>query len=113
MQNNYQISFKYGKCAKCGRQGDLMFSNNPLSGATICFDCIKNNLNYQNIEHADFFCRTYNLPFNPDLWIDFANNYGDDVFQQYTSVILADQEDKQNLYYSSSTRDLWSRTNRE
>lgn len=58
--------FKIGKCPKCGRNKELMFSNNPLSGGTICFDCIKENLKYDNIEHADFFCRTYNLPFNPE-----------------------------------------------
>lgn len=58
--------FTLGKCPKCGKTKELMFSNNPLSGGTICFDCIKENLKYDNLEHADFFCRTYNLPFNPE-----------------------------------------------
>jgi hypothetical protein len=61
------ISFKRGKCSKCGRTAELMFSNNPLSGNTICFDCINDNLDYKNLEHADFFCRTYNLPFKPEF----------------------------------------------
>lgn len=61
------INFTLGTCPKCGRKGILMKSNNPLTGNTICFDCIRNNLNYNNLEHADFFCRTYNLPFNPEL----------------------------------------------
>ena len=56
------INFKLDYCPKCGRKNYLMFSNNPLSGTTICFDCIAQQLNYQNIEHAEFFCRTYNLP---------------------------------------------------
>lgn len=55
------VKFKLGICPKCGRKAILMYSNNPLSGETICFDCINNNLNYRNLEHAEFFCRTYNL----------------------------------------------------
>ena len=101
-----KITFKYSKCPKCGRYDSLMYSNNPLSGDTICFTCIKENLDYKNLEHADFFCRTYNLPFDPNLWLDFVEHDGNNVFQEYTSVILTNQEDKQNLYYTSSTRDL-------
>lgn len=90
-----------------------MFSNNPLSGGTICFECIKENLNYTNIEHADFFCRTYNLPFKPDAWIELAKTEGAEVFKTYTTLILTEQEDKQNLVYTTTTRDLWMQTNRE
>lgn len=107
------ISFNFERCPRCGRNGYLMYSNNPLSGNTICFECIKNNLNYNNLEHADFFCRTYNLPFNPALWLELAATEADNVFLEYTSVIIGEQEDQQNLYYSSSTHDLWARTNRE
>ena len=60
------MTFKIGKCPKCGRTRELMFSNKPLYGGTICFEFIKENLNYNNLEHADFFCRTYNLPLNPE-----------------------------------------------
>ena len=107
------MTFKIGKCPKCGRTRELMFSNNPLSGGTICFECIKENLNYNNLEHADFFCRTYNLPLNPEAWINMSNVSGSDVFKVYTDVMLSNQEDKTNLYYTSSTHDLWARTNRE
>lgn len=55
------IEFAISKCPQCGKIGQVMLSNNPLSGTTICFDCIRNNLNYQNLEHGEFFCRTYNL----------------------------------------------------
>lgn len=72
--NNYHyhchqdFQFPIGKCSHCGRTNQvLMFSNNPLLGETICFDCINKALSYQNLSHADFFCRTYNLPFQPEL----------------------------------------------
>lgn len=108
------MEFKIGTCPKCGRRNiKLMFSNNPLSGDVICFDCIKANLNYQNIEHADFFCRTYNLPMLPDLWINLADEIGNDVFEKYTQVVLEDPTYSPNLSYSSATKDLWSHINKE
>lgn len=108
------INFKIGTCPKCGKRNvQLMFSNNPLDAGTICFDCIKENLDYKNLEHADFFCRTYNLSFNPELWIQTANEYGPDVFKEYAALILSQEENQPNLAYSSSTRDLWSRVNKE
>lgn len=108
------INFKIGVCPKCGKQNvQLMFSNNPLDGGTICFDCIKDNLNYQNLEHADFFCRTYNLPFNPELWIQTMKEFGPDSFREYAALILSDADNQPNLAYSPSTRDLWGRVNKE
>lgn len=107
------INFKIAKCPQCGRTREVMFSNNPLSGTTICFDCLNNNLLYSNIEHADFFCRTFNLPFKPDLWIELSNTYGINVFKEYTAAILESQEDRQNLYYTTSTRDIWAKANKE
>ena len=108
------INFKIGVCPKCDKQNvQLMFSNNPLDGGTICFDCIKDNLNYQNLEHADFFCRTYNLPFNPELWIQTTKEFGPDSFREYAALILSDADNQPNLAYSPSTRDLWGRVNKE
>lgn len=69
--NSLFSAFKIGICSKCGeKHKELMFSNNPLDpsdNSFICFDCIKETLNYNSIEHADFFCRRFNLPFLPDL----------------------------------------------
>ena len=99
--------FQKGKCPQCGRSNiELMYSNNPLSGNTICFNCISQHLVYSNLEHADFFCRTYNLPFNPELWIEMANSYGVMVFREYTITQLSDAANQPNLHYSSSTRDI-------
>ena len=108
---NYHIS----TCPKCGKKKKLMYSNNPLSGPTICFDCIAEQLNPNNIEHADFFCRTYNLPWLPDLWLNLIDTVSplSSIFEQYTSLVLEDSENQPNLAYSSSTKDLWSRTNKE
>lgn len=107
------IRFQTGICPKCGRKGVLMTSNNPLSGTTICFDCIAKNLNYKNLEHGEFFCRTYNLPWMPELWMKLIDEYQIGVFRQYTDMVLSDAQNRPNLAYEASTKDLWSRTNKE
>ena len=107
------IQFKIDKCPKCGRRVELMYSNNPLTGQPICFNCINQELDYQNIEHAEFFCRTYNLCWKPDLWVSLSEEFGNQVWREYTDLILSDQSNQPNLAYSSSTKDLWSRTNKE
>lgn len=108
------IKYNYGTCPKCGRHNvKLVYSNNPLSGTTICFNCVKENLNYQNLSHADFFCRTYNIPFDPELWLQYCDEVGPEVFEEYTSLQLESQEDHQNLYYGSATADLWKKVNKE
>lgn len=107
------VQFITDICPQCGRKGILMRSNNPLSGKTICFNCIRNNLNHKNLEHAEFFCRTYNLPWMPELWINLDKECEEGVFRKYTEVILDSPENRPNLAYESSTHDLWSRANKE
>ena len=107
------ITFKHAKCPQCGREKDLMLSNNPLSGTPICFDCINTHLDYNNLEHGEFFCRTYNLPWMPKLWLTMIDQYNEDIFKEYTAGVLDESENQPNLAYTSTTRDLWLRTNRE
>lgn len=107
------VKFKLGICPKCGRKAVLMYSNNPLSGETICFDCINNNLNYRNLEHAEFFCRTYNLAWKPELWMKLADESQEAVYRRYTELILDDEENRPNLAYESQTSDIWKRTTKE
>lgn len=113
------IPFPKGKCACCGRTTTLVANNNPLiPSADICFDCINEQLNPENIEHADMFCRTFNLPFNPNLWIQQVEEHKaagniQDVFKDYSELVLMDSENQPNLYTSDSTKDLWSRVNKE
>ena len=61
------LNFKINKCPRCGRTSTLMYSNNPLHTETICFNCIHENIDRNNIEQVEFFCRTYNLPWEPEL----------------------------------------------
>ena len=107
------ITFKKVKCPQCGNIREVMLSNNPLSGETICFDCINTHLDYNKLDHAEFFCRTYNLPWMPKIWISLMESENENVFKAYTEGVLDEKENQPNLAYTSSTKDLWLRTNRE
>lgn len=103
--------FKFEKCPKCGQVEEMMFSNNPIAGP-VCFSCIKKELNPKNLSQADFFCRTYNLPFKPEIWINLESQFGCEVFREYARLCLDDQS-QPNLSYTSSTKDLWNLANKE
>ena len=107
------ITFKKIKCPQCGQIKEVMLSNNPLTGTPICFDCINTHLDYNNLAHAEFFCRSYNLPWMPKIWIQLMDDANEDVFKQYTAGVLDEKDNQPNLAYDSSTKDLWLRTNKE
>lgn len=105
-----QINFKIDKCPKCGKIQMIVPSNNPLT-PSVCNTCITTSLQWDNIEHGDFFCRAYNLPFNPELWIKIAKVEKENTFKEYVLEIAA--REKQTLYYNSPTGDLWKKANKE
>ena len=122
MQNYKTSYFQKGKCWKCGRTNvPLLKSNNPLVSDAICFDCISQTLDAYNLEHADYFCRTFNLPFKPDVWLAVIEGNGGanhkdagaQIFEEYSKLMFDAAENQPNLYYNSSTRDLWSKVNKE
>ena len=101
-------------CDKCGKDHvELRFSNNPIAPISICFDCIKTQLSPLNLDHADLFCRAFNLPLDAILWIKIADEYKQETFKEYTKTRLEDESMKPNLYYSNSTHDLWLKANKE
>ncbi len=104
------IEFKTAKCPKCGKIAEIIFSNNPLVPG-ICNRCICNELDGGNLEQADFFCRTYNLPFRPERWIELQERCGEGVFKQYTKEFF--ETDSNNLYRQDVTPDWWKRINEE
>ena len=111
------VKFPKSKCPRCGRNPtELMINNNPLLAgtSTICFDCIAEMIDEHNIDKVDLFCRTYNLPLKPDLWIELnKTSHGAALFKQYTTIILEDKTLQPNLYYQNQTHDLWAMVNKE
>ena len=101
------MELKIAKCPKCGKTHTILPSRNPLV-PEICTQCIIENLNYNDIEDADFFCRTYNLPFDPTIWVNMAKEYKQNVFKQYTEMYIEDDEE-----YNHINKQLWKELNEE
>ena len=98
------------KCPICKKTKTVIKSNNPLV-APICSDCLNEQLDYNNLKQANFFCKTYNIPFLPDRWLDMAEEEKEDTFLTYVSIIS--QEYEHTLYNGDTTDDLWEKANEE
>lgn len=96
-------------CSVCNKSEDLIESNNPLV-PSMCFDCAEEIIDTNNLEHADFFCRTFNFPFNPNKWIKMIEKDPDNVIRNYIKYYVKTEEIKK---YTTSTRDVWQKANRE
>ncbi len=94
------------RCGICGANRAFP-TNNPL-GMDICDECCAINLDKENIKDIDFFCRTVNLPFDPELWMQIYN--GEKPFENYANILMSNNE---TLFYNGSTSDLWSKANAE
>lgn len=101
---------KQGKCSICGNYRTLMFSNNPIITAA-CTKCLSEKLNFNNLEHADYLCRTYNLPFDPNMWIKAIQNEPKAILETYAKYFL--ETHKENLFYTTTTKDIWKEANKE
>jgi hypothetical protein len=100
------------KCPICGKIGTIVKSNNPLVKG-VCVSCLKQQIDIHNLKQAEFFCRTYNLPWLPDRWTQIVDqvDHPEDTFAVYADVIS--NEYKPNLYYDEGTGDLWSKLNED
>ena len=95
------------RCVSCGRIHNVMPSNNKLV-KDICNNCLLKVIDYRNLEDANYFCRTYNYPFNPDLWIKMTRIYGAEAAIEYVNYYR--QEDSE---YEINGADLWHKLNEE
>ena len=98
------------KCPICGKTGKIIKSNNPIVPG-VCLNCLNDQIDYNNLKQANFFCRTYNLPWLPDRWIEIAQDAKFDTFYYYTEVIS--NEYSNTLYTGDATDDKWDQMNKE
>lgn len=103
------MPLKTGKCAVCGANTTLIPSNNPIVPHT-CVKCIEANFDLKNLEQADFFCRTYNIPFEPNMWIKSIKQDEKNILQNYQAFYLDTLEVKE---YITNTKDVWKKVNKE
>ena len=104
------MALKQGKCHLCGNYTGLIFSNNPLVPSA-CPKCVAAQINVKNLEQVDFFCRTYNIPFEPNEWMKALKTAPTKTIETYIDNFL--NSHTENLYYTTSTKDIWKEANKE
>lgn len=100
------MSEKIGKCPVCNKNTKILQSNNPLVQPT-CNECVSKTLDYNNIEDGDFFCRTYDIPFQPEVWIRMVKEYKERVFQKYSEFMYDEGA------YENDAEETWAILNKE
>lgn len=102
------MELKIGTCPKCGERQTIIPSNNNLV-QPICTACIIRELDYNDMNDADYFCRTYNFPFKPDVWIRMVKEFKYNVFREYSIFVMKNIDEE----YENPNRDLWKSLNEE
>ena len=105
---------KIGKCASCGKLVEILPTHKP-SGGNLCLDCLFKQINPKNLEQANFFCRTYNVPFRPELWTELQERLGSNktIFAAYLERWAEQNPDTQVMWAEGRTKDLWTEVNAE
>lgn len=105
---------KIGKCAVCGKLVELLPSNNPIA-AGVCLDCLAKQINPKNLEQANFFCRTFNIPFNPTKWTELQGRLGSNkqIFAAYMELWVEENPTTPVMWAEGHTKDLWTEINNE
>lgn len=95
-------------CSRCGKLDYIIPSNNPLV-IGIGVNCINQVLDASRVEHFAFFCRTYNLPFSPNVYMALYKEHKQDVFVKYVETLLDDGK----LKFDEPTGDVWKDVEKE
>ena len=104
------MKINVGVCPLCGKRTQLIQSNNPIV-ASVCGECLNKEIDRKSLKQANLFCRSYNLPFDPNKWLEIEKESGKDVFRDY--VNLVGEEYSNTLYNSNATDLLWERADAE
>ena len=96
------------KCSRCGNLNYIVPSNNPLVEG-VCISCLNERLDASRVEHFEFFCRTYNLPFNPNTYMTLYGKYKNNVFLEYVNSLVNDG----TIKFEGPTADLWREVDKE
>lgn len=90
------------KCSRCNNLNYVIKSNNPLVEG-ICVSCIAEKIDVSKVDHFAFFCRTYNIPFSPNVYMSLYKQHRGMVLVRYIETLLDDGK----LKYEDATADVW------
>ena len=103
------MEIKIERCSCCGKNGYIIPSNNPLINNPICLDCINKVIDPTKLDHFAFFCRTYNLPLNANLYTACLKHNPSVAIKEYVENLY----NNGTLTYSDSVVDQWKKVGEE
>lgn len=102
------MEMKIGRCPLCGQNHGLLPSNNPLV-PSICLNCVSKQVDATNLVEVDNFCRTFNVPLEPELWMKIQKEFKQGTFKEYLSFFYNEEE----AQYKSTTSEMWKNMDEE
>ena len=116
------MNFRFAACPRTKTLSKLMSNrNNPLA-EEVSFDYIATVINVRDIHSAEFFCRTYNIAFMPDVWIKMADaiplpakmieEYAAAMFDEHNNALdgqTGEYVDRAQLTFET-VNNLWAKT---
>ena len=97
-------------CSKCGSNEYIIKSNNVFL-PDICEKCALEHVSIEQIEEVAFFCRTYNLFFNPSLYLRLYNENKEHLLYRYTQQLAYEYNAGEG--YKDPTTDIWKQVEEE
>lgn len=97
-------------CSKCGSNHNIIKSNNKFLG-DICEECALKLTSIDSIEDVVYFCRTYNLFFNPSLYLRMYEEDKKNLLYRYTKQLEYEYNAEEG--YKDSTVDVWKHVEEE
>lgn len=98
-------------CPCCKTIGKIINSNNPIQPG-ICQECLNKHIDIYDLNKADFFCRSYNIPFVPDTWMRIVKQAGANVFEHYVQVISDEYSGKFRYTAIDDNGTIWDDINK-
>lgn len=100
-----------GICPITNKPDKLLYSNSLI--APIGLTYLESQVDYRNLLNADKFCRTYDIPFDPNMWIKAIRfEDGKNILYNYVKHMEPKIQELQ-LKYKTSTESIWKEVNTE
>lgn len=92
------MDFRFGTCPRTKTLSVLMSNRNNPMAEELSFEFIASITNIRNTHDAEKFCRTYNIPFMPDVWIKMADSIPvpAKMIQEYAAAMFDERNNALN-----------------
>jgi len=99
-----------GICPRCKLKNYIIKPNNPLIQDGLCIDCINKAIDPNSLDSFAFFCRTYNIPMDTNLYLSILSKYdAAKALEKYIQSLY----DNGTLKYSDEITDKWKEVSAE